>query len=82
MTQNTLRIDYETGTDGWGAEPTEDDCATFVALVELRLAERFPESRVSTNGDLDIDPDEIRSWIGNEVWGEWCSGVRAPEDAP
>lgn len=91
MSRHTLRISYVTGTDGWGAEPTEEERASFCALVEHQLVERFPgaiasaevdedalDSRVTSNSD-EIDCDEVESWIGNDVWNDWCSGERAPE---
>jgi len=87
-------IEYTTGADGWGdcEEPSDDDVATFCALVVHRLEQRFPgveataevdarylESRIDS--DMDLDREEIVSWIGVDVWNDWCSGERAPEVA-
>lgn len=87
----TMSISYETGVDGFGSEqPTAEDIASFEALVEHRLSERFPgaevsvdvssrhlESRVRIDG-ADHDEEEIRQWIGVDVWEAWCAGERAP----
>lgn len=86
-----MQIKYVTGTDGWGDEPpTATDIATFTALVEHRLSERYPDAEVSaevdehaieprvTTDSRDIEPRELCTWIGNEVWEAWCSGERAP----
>ena len=86
-------IVYVTGLDGWGemGEPSQEDRESFCALVEARLQALYPthtveayvdesalESRVETDDD-EIDEDELCSWIGVDVWDEWCGGERAPE---
>jgi hypothetical protein len=83
-------ITYTTGFDGWGDEdPTEDDVDTFTELVVERVGALYPghevsamvrrdalTSTVSTDDDA-IDRDELRNYIGNEIWDAWCRGERA-----
>ena len=84
-------IAYVTGLDGWGEPPTQEDRESFCSLVEARLRATYPgctveayveedalDSRVMTDDDT-LDECEICTWIGNEVWSEWCAGERAEE---
>ncbi len=82
-------ISYETGADGFGDLATDEDRDSFCEFVERRLAETYPDyecsaswsnrsldSRVSVDSDDRDAPDaqELRSWVGNELWNEWCAG--------
>ena len=83
----TMTITYETAADGFGELATDDDRDSFCTYVELRIEETYPgytctaswgsalESRVRVSSDaVDApDADEMCSWIGNELWNEWCS---------
>ena len=76
--------------DGWGVgKPTQEECESFCALVEARLAQWYPgrtveayvddqalDSRVMTD-DETIDEAELCSTIGTSVWDDWCGGERA-----
>ena len=87
----TKTITYETPADGFGELATDDDRDSFCTYVELRIEETYPdytctaswgsalESRVRVSSDAVDAPDEYElcSWIGNELWNEWCSGASA-----
>lgn len=79
-------IIYETSADGFGDEATDADRYAFARFVEERLEERFPgadvdvdvnasvlASRCRVTGDAGVDEGELETWIGNELWDEWCS---------
>lgn len=86
-----ITIEYTTSADGFGPDATDEDRASFCALVEARLSARYPsaiataecgaeylESRVVSNdSEIQLDADELRSWIGVDIWEEWCAGARA-----
>jgi len=84
-------IDYETSADGFGELATDDDRDSFVQFVAKRLGETYPgyecsaswshdvlESRVHVDGDADApDESELKSWIGGDLWEEWCANADA-----
>lgn len=86
-----MKIHYVTGLDGWGdGAPTDDEQESFRAYVVHRLVQVYPgadvtaevdpralDSRVAVDVD-SLDPAEVRSFVGNEIWSEWCGGARAP----
>jgi hypothetical protein len=80
-------ITYRTSADGFGDLATDEDRDSFCAFVERRLEETYPgytcdalwggdalESVVTVDSDDEDAPKaaELRSWIGNELWDEWC----------
>ena len=81
---------------GWGSEtPSDEDRASFCALIEHRLGELYPDaeiiaevdpralaSRTIISGAVVADSDDVTSIVGTEIWNAWCGGERAPEDAP
>jgi len=85
-------VSYVTSLDGWGAEPTEDEQASFCSYVVYRLEQAYPDSEVTAevdpraltsvarSDDPMLDCAEVRSYVGNEVWSDWCGGARAPGD--
>lgn len=89
-----MKIVYETGTDGFGDNATDEDRYSFARFVEERLEERFPgaevdvdvdasvlASRCRVTGDDSIDEGELARWVGNELWEEWCSEGRAATES-
>jgi hypothetical protein len=84
----TMTITYETPADGFGELATDDDRDSFCAHVERRVEETYPgytctaswggdtlESSVSVDSEECGAPDEgeLLSWIGVDLWDEWCS---------
>ena len=80
-------ITYRTSADGFG-EATDEERDSFCAFVARRLEETYPsytcdaqwgggalESDVTVDSDDEDAPDEyeLRSWIGTDLWSEWCS---------
>lgn len=86
-----LSITFVTGFDGWGVggTPSEADRDSFCALVEERLAARYPEHLVEAHvyesaiddyvvsNDPDIDVRELCRHIVMVDWADWCGGDRA-----
>jgi len=80
-------IIYRTPADGFGDHATDEDRDSFCAFVERRVEEIYPdyvcyarwgsywESNVTVDNDDEDAPDEyeLRLWIGNALWDEWCS---------
>jgi len=88
---NTLTIEYVACMDGWGeVPPSEDDIDSFLELVCFRLGERFPGAQITARMDRhalesevivdsrELDEHELETWIGIDIWAEWCVGHRAP----
>ena len=86
------RITYRTSSYGFGDRATDEDRDSFCAFVERRVEETYPgytcvaqwgggalESYVTVDSDAEDAPEasELRSWIGNELWDEWCSSQQA-----
>lgn len=79
-----MKIIYETGTDGFGGDATSEDHRSFEALVAARLVDRFSDAEINVDVDprhlesrvrvigAELDEQEIRQWIGVDVWEEWC----------
>lgn len=54
-------------------------------FVLAKLVERFPDHQIEVgvykkrslgqvrSNVLDLDPSELRIWIENELWVEWCN---------
>jgi hypothetical protein len=90
MTNVARTIEYTTNLDGWGAAPSDEEQASFCAYVVHRLEQTYPGSDVTAEIDEDaltsvvrssddsLDCDAIRSFVGNEIWSDWCGGARAP----
>lgn len=84
-------IEYVTGLDGWGLPPTKEEQDSFCAYVVHRLELAYPCYEVTAkvdswaldssvrSGDESLDCEAIRSFVGNEVWHDWCGGASAPE---
>jgi hypothetical protein len=93
-------IIYVTTADGFGEDATDEDRDSFCSLVERRVEETYEgyecraswgggalESEVTVESDECGAPDEgeLLTWIGVDLWDEWCSGARVilvPEASP
>lgn len=72
----------QTGTD-FGCEMTAADIDSYVELVERRLGDIYgvdAELRGDGVGNTrcvaypdGIDPDEVRTIVGVDLWAEWCA---------
>jgi hypothetical protein len=90
---STRTIAYETPADGFGDHATDEDRWSFCEFVERRVEGVYQgytcfaswgtgvlESRVMVDSSAPDAPrpQELRSWIGNELWNEWCAlGVQS-----
>ncbi len=81
-------ITYETSSDGFGDNATDADRDSFFDLVKRRVEETYPGYTCEASCPVDAldshvyvdsddpeapDADELCSWIGNDLWNEWCA---------